>query len=480
MKHHGIILISSALSLILQPATAGNPAKSGIYTFEQENLEGSISIAFNEEGKLWFSALVVREDGHTAQLTPEDGAWIPMNGNKFSYNVKDKYYDYLLEGEFISDEELELEDNYLAGGSPFGMGVGLGGYYRRDGATFADTRGYMYSFVDEATRVLLAQGGRYSGIVEVPDVVRYEGEDYPVAGIGDRAFSGNLDVTEVRMGAKDQYIIPGAFWMSGIPYDWESLTLPGYVYPDKDLFAFVSPNGKGEEYDYEMDNWLIFKQNCGPLHFVRDNTKDENAKWGCFYTDPDRAQGIHYELRTLDVLRKQMFRGYTSYEIIALAADSQFAAFHNFPSFSRWKHPEPEVPMDLVFEEELASMFGRKVMYSRRVAELREANRGFGMVEFEHTDNEAMVAFAWMDYGTITATYTIKQKIDPEEEYSIWNVDLEEYGTPEVISIALDPQDNPIIWINHSAPESKNIFGLRKVGDKLVPFGEDQWYVAYD
>ena len=44
----------------------------------------------------------------------------------------------------------------------------------------------------------------------------------------------------------------------------------------------------------------------------------------------------------------------------------------------------------------------------------------------------------------------------------------------------LDPQDNPIIWINHPAPESMNLMGLRKVGDKLVPFGEEQWYVAYD
>ena len=119
-------------------------------------------------------------------------------------------------------------------------------------------------------------------------------------------------------------------------------------------------------------------------------------------------------------------------------------------------------------------------MYSRRVAQLRESNRAFGMVEFEHKGKEAMVAFAWIDYGEITATYSIKAEFDPNEPYSIWNVDLEEYGTPEVISIALDPQDNPIIWFNHPAPESRNIMGLRKVGDKLVPFGEDHWYVLID
>ena len=119
-------------------------------------------------------------------------------------------------------------------------------------------------------------------------------------------------------------------------------------------------------------------------------------------------------------------------------------------------------------------------MYSRRVAELRNENRCFGMVEFEHKGKEAMVAFVWIDYGTITATYTKTAEFEPNDPYSIWNVDLEEYGTPEVLSIALDPQDNPIIWINHPAPESMNLMGLRKVGDKLVPFGEEQWYVAYD
>ena len=453
MKHLRILsaailqaFLVSFAALTTTSVSAATPIPSGVYSYEDIGETGTIHIAFNKKGKLWFRAFVINEDGHSAELTPEDGAWIPMKGNKFTYNIKTEFYDYTLEGVFTPEEELlELKDHFNAGGTPFGMGMRLGATYRYEGGSFADGQGYIYHLADEGETAVLAAGGRYSGVVEVPESVKFNGNDYPVVGIADGAFTGNYDVTEVRLAFKDQYIVPGAFWGSGIPYDWESLEKPGYVYPDEALFEFVSASPKDEEYDYSMDNWLIFKQNCGRLFFVKDNSKDENARWGCYLAEPDKAQGIHYELRTLDVLRKQMFRGYKNYEIIALAADSQFAAFHRFPSFSRWKYPEPEVPLDLVYEEELSKLFGRKVMYSRRVAELREENRCFGMVEFEHKGKEAMVAFAWIDFGTITATYTKKAEFDPEDPYSIWNVDLEEYGTPEVISIALDPQDNPII-----------------------------------
>ena len=461
--------------------SASAPVRSGIYSYEDIGATGTISVAFNEKGEIWFHAFTINEDGHTAELTPEDGKWIQMKGDKFSYNIKSEFWDYTLEGEFIPDEEmLVLTDHFNAGGSPFGMGMFLGAQYRYEGGSFADTKGYMYHLVDEGESAVLARGGKYSGIVEVPESVRFNEEDYPVVGIGDRAFTGNYDVTGVRLTYKDTHITPGAYWNSGIPYDWESLEKPGYIYPGPGFFSWATPADKEEEYDYSMNNWVIFKQNSGPLFYAGDNTKDEDARWGCYFPDPDQARGIHYELRTLDVLRKQMFRGYDNYEVIALAVGSRFAAFHEFPSFSRWKYPEPEVPLDLVHEQELAKRFGRKVMYSRKVAALRGSDRSFGMVEFEHKGKEAMVAFVWMDYGDITATYSITAEFDPEDPYSIWNVDLEEYGTPEVLSIALDPQDNPIIWINHSAPESKNIMGLRKVGDKLVPFGEEQWYVCYD
>ena len=44
----------------------------------------------------------------------------------------------------------------------------------------------------------------------------------------------------------------------------------------------------------------------------------------------------------------------------------------------------------------------------------------------------------------------------------------------------MDPRNNVILWLNHPAPESMNIFGLRQQGDQLVLFGEDQWYVRVD
>ena len=68
----------------------------------------------------------------------------------------------------------------------------------------------MYELIDEGTTARLVRGGRYSGVVQVPDAVKFNGEEYPVVGIGEEAFTGNYDVTEVRMGAKDQFIMPGA------------------------------------------------------------------------------------------------------------------------------------------------------------------------------------------------------------------------------------------------------------------------------
>ena len=141
---------------------------------------------------------------------------------------------------------LELYDNFNAGGTPFGMGMGLAAQYRHEGATYADSKGYMFNFVDEGTTARLVHGGRYSGVVQVPDAVKFNGEEYPVVGIGENAFTNNYDVTEVRLPYKDQYITPGAYWGSGIPYDWESLEKPSYVYPDKDLFEFVTPNDQDD------------------------------------------------------------------------------------------------------------------------------------------------------------------------------------------------------------------------------------------
>jgi hypothetical protein len=89
-----------------------------------------------------------------------------------------------------------------------------------------------------------------------------------------------------------------------------------------------------------------------------------------------------------------------------------------------------------------------------------------------------MVVIAWTQGGKVKATYVMTTEIDPDEgEFSVWNVDDDgEYGIPALLCVAFDKHDNVILWFNHNAPESLNLFGLRQQGDQLQLFGEDQWY----
>ena len=159
-----IVALSAALSST--NASAATPIPSGIYSYEDIGETGTVNIAFNNKGELWFYAFVINEDGHTAELTPENGAWIPMKGNKFSYNLKTDILDYTLEVEFFPDEQLlELKDNFNAGGTPFGMGMGLAAHYRYEGGSFATSDGYMYELIDEAlTQMNIVLSGRLEEI----------------------------------------------------------------------------------------------------------------------------------------------------------------------------------------------------------------------------------------------------------------------------------------------------------------------------
>ena len=478
-----LALLAGAAAL---PAQTVREAFGGVFEKVEDPDEGdyarggTITVIFDGEGKAWFKLNLGRQDGATAILEPE--GWIPAGDRAFDYSVTDDMIDYTLHVRFTSDTQLVITEDFNAGGSPYGVGMTAGGEFELDGSYKADVNGFLYKYVAEATELELCAGGLYSGTIRLPEAVECREGTLPVAGIASEAFYGNKNVTEVLFDANKQYARPAAFFNCGIRYVWDYRgEIPGYAYPDMDFYTFVRPNVP-EGHDFDADRWLLFKQNYDFLTFVKDRSEDEDALWGYSPWRAEQMQGAYYELRVLDLVRRQMFRGYEPQEVIGLVADSWFVAQHRFPSFSRWKYPEEEVEMGEAFDRQMEQRYGRKVKKSRYIGNLREEDGRLGICEFEIKDGEAMIVIAWTEGGKVKATWVKTTEVDPEYgEMSVWNVDDDgDYGIPNLLCVAKDPRGNVILWLNHPAPESMNLFGLRQQGDQLVIFGEDQWYVRVD
>ena len=351
-------------------------------------------------------------------------------------------------------------------------------------AYVTDSNGYRYRRISEGTELELCEGGRYSGRITLPESVTVQGEALRVAGVAAKAFWGNTDVTEVIWDHGTQYVGPSAFYRSGVRYFWESgYSLPKYAYPSRDFSLYVLQQ---EIYDWDRTTprWWFFKHNYAPLTFVQDRLKDEEALWGYspWKADGKEMQGVYFEMRVPDSVKKDMFRGYDSQEVVGLVMEARFAAFHRFPPFSRWKWGEKEQSMSSALEQQMENRFGRTLRQSRYVGHLREEDGRVGLFEFEPRDGEAMIAIAWILGGKVKATWVKTTELDPEYgEGSVWNVDDDgSYGIPALLCVAFDKHDNVILFFNHPAPESMNLFGLRQQGDQLQAFSEEQWYVRVD
>ena len=471
-------------------AQAVESAFGGVYRkvadpSEGENVrDGRIVVIFSDQG-VWFDAFLARPDGHTAAMKPD--AWVSKagDGRDFSYNYVDETLDYSMDVKFPSDGMLTITDHFNAGGSPFGMGMTLGGDYELDNSYVADVNGYLYHYVNEATELELCEGGFYKGMVRTPESVSVGGKETRVAGVAAKAFWGNEDVTDVLWDNDAQYVGPSAFYRSGIHYYWENgYGLPAYVYPSSNFQLFVRQD-KVEEFEQQSPLWMFFKHNYAPLTFVKDLLSDESRRWGYnpMLADDMQMQGVYYEMRVPDAVKKEMFRGYDPGEVIGLAVKDRFAAFHRFPPFSRWKWGEKEQPMSASLVKAMEMRYDRKVFQSRYIGHLREEDGRVGIFEFEPKNGEAMIVIAWTQGGKIKATNEKTTNIDPQYggADSVWNVDDEgAYGIPELLCVAFDLHDNVILFFNHSAPESKNLYGLRQQGDQLQAFSEGQWYVYVD
>ena len=344
-----------------------------------------------------------------------------------------------------------------------------------------DQNGYRYQYV-EGLKLELCAGGNYSGTVYLPQTLLVGGKELEVAGIAANAFRDNKDVTDVIWDQNTQYVGPSAFYRSGVYYYWQSrYGIPGYVYPSEDFSVFVLQD-KVEEFDRTTPRWVFFKHNYAPVTFKKDRMEDESAQWGYSPWRAEDMQGVYFEMNAPDSVKRSMFRGYEAMEVVGVLMEGRFAAFHRFPPFSRWKWGEKEQSMSASLEQQMATRYGRTLLRSRYIGNLREEDGRIGIFEFEPKDGEAMIVIAWVVGGKIKATYVQTTNIDPREgEYSVWNVDDDgEYGIPDLLCVAFDLHDNVILFFNHNAPESVNLFGLRQQGDQLQLFGEDQWYRYVD
>lgn len=479
-----VALLLPALAVSAEPA---EQALGGVYNKVVGSdegdyaREGTVTVIFDGQGKAWFKLNLGRKDGATAILSAED--WIPAGNRQFDYNYKDGSVDYTMHVRLTSDDKLVISEDFNAGGSPYGMGMTAGGDYELDQSYVAAENGYLFHYVREASELELCAGGFYSGQVFVPEAVYCKGGvTMEVAGVAAKAFWGNEAVKDVNWDRGSQYVGPAAFYRSGMHYYWEGgYGLPGYVYPSENFQQFVRQD-EVPEWDRTTPLWMFFKHNYAPLTYVEDLLKDESLKWGYnpWMADDKGMQGLYYEMRVPSAVKKDMFRGYDAGEVIGLAMDSRFAAFHRFPPFSRWKWGEKEQTMGATLEKQMATRYGRTLVQSRYIGNLREEDGRVGIFEFEPKDGEAMIVIAWVLGGKVKATYVQTTNINPEYG-STWNVDDDgTYGIPELLCVAFDLHDNVILWFNHSAPESQNIFGLRQQGDQLQLFGEEQWYVFVD
>ena len=355
------------------------------------------------------------------------------------------------------------------------------GEFDPESETVTDENGYRYQYVD-GMKLELCAGGNYAGTVTLPRTLEVGGKELEVAGIAAKAFWGNEAVKDVNWDRDTQYVGPSAFYRSGMHYYWDGrYGLPGYVYPSENYQLFVRQE-EVPEWDRTTPLWMFFKHNYAPLTFVEDRLKDEELKWGYhpWLASEKGMQGLYYEMDVPATVKKDMFRGYEAMEVIGLVMQAKFAAFHRFPPFSRWKWGETEQTMGVALEKQLEARYDRTLIQSRYIGNLREEDGRVGIFEFEPKDGEAMIVIAWTQGGKVKATYVQTTNIDPEYG-STWNVDDDgSYGIPDLLCVAFDLHDNVILWLEHSAPESKNIFGLRQQGDQLQLFGEEQWYVYVD
>ena len=196
-----------------------------------------------------------------------------------------------------------------------------------------------------------------------------------------------------------------------------------------------------------------------------DDTEHINAKAArnnyIFFKQNAAGVGYDDKIYTRDAsLFPTMFRGYERYEIVALATDENYMDTHYFPAYRRWKDPETKELMSDEFNALMETTFGHPVLYSQRVAMIKESGTSLILVEFKIEDRRAGYAYVWYGEGDVMATfqeYTMLQEdVDENDPQSVWNIDDDgTYGAPGVIGLTVDAKDYTVdLYLTHHAPES--------------------------
>jgi len=490
-----VVMLLAATPLFAQK-TLGGKYFQLIWTEDGNSLQSENDlILIPHHGIYNFQLTVKLHDGTTAWIGTDEADVLKIENGHLWYMHPNKNYEFELEldlnpvgedGEPMQDC-IKVIEHVGESGSPYPAEVVFGGIYSRVIPTFTDENGYLYQMREEDGCDLIS-GGIYSGTVKVPEKVLNPWLDQMVwvRGLDSFAFSGCYEVTGVEFEGEGQYMGPSAFINSGIPYDYESLAKPRFAYPNGDFSYFVVPSETPAFPDLGPNQWMVFKQNIVQVQQCGDTSEEEDKDLGINVFNFQNTRGIFYYWPEAEGFAGDYFRGYEPYEVINLIASSDYVARHRFPSFSRWKFGEPEREADpFVVEQVLNRYPGHTVMYSRRVANIR---RGSGdgelsMVEFEHKDGRAMVVFVWRNADYDLAFGDLSVDLDADsEEYGVWDIDDEgRYGIPDVVTIALDPQDNVTLFIAKNSPEAVECYAWHQAGDRLeyVDYGSS-WYRFVD
>jgi len=388
-------------------------------------------------------------------------------------------------------------------------------YQSNDTTIIRDDKGYFYGILSSG-ELAVAPGGAYAGDIVIPSEVAYDGHTYKVTTIrrgafwkkdgasnigtitsitlpqsvtlvGADAFRDNPQLASVECG-NDTRIEVRSFW--GCPklkHDRIEPTfaftgLPGSENPSKEAQIDAFSNYYVPKYEVndtlKRYSWVFMKYNHSGVSLKRWMNMNSEDAMACHTWNLDKVCGAHFTIRNRANV-ESMFKGYWNPDQEVMLADNGYVGTHEFPMFSRWIWSEEYKPAPAAYTQSMTKKYGKKIQYSYEVGKLLyTTNEQLVITEFEQTNGVAHYVMSWLKDGKEVCTFEDTSKVEPGQEYSVWNVDDDgTYGVPAILSIARDERGNIELFICHQAPESATFHHLVQKGKKLEIVNTEQWYM---